>query len=99
MLEVVPMVSRTFNSAPAGYAAVCALVSSSAAAAPMTEREEEDCQADSERYGRISSLGSDVLRTCMSRSIRRLSRPCVEALVEAGEMTGAQADTLRRTPG
>src|SRR5262245_4736129 len=99
MFEVAPMVSRKSKSAAAGYAAVWALVSFSAAAAPITEREKEDCQADYERYCRIYPLGSDVLRTCMSRSIRRLSRSCVEALVEAGEMTGAQADTLRRKPG
>jgi hypothetical protein len=99
MFEVAPMVSRESKSAVAGYAAVCVLVSFSAAAAPITEREREDCQADYQRYCRIYPLGSDVLRTCMSRSVRRLSRSCVEALVEAGEMTGAQADTLRRKPG
>jgi hypothetical protein len=98
MFEVAPMVSRESKSAVAGYAAVCVLVSFSAAAAPITEREREDCQADYQRYCRIYPLGSDVLRTCMSRSVRRLSR-CVEALVEAGEMTGAQADKLRRKPG
>jgi len=93
------MVSRKSKSVAAGYAAVCVLVSFSAAAAPITEREREDCQADYQRYCRIYPLGSDVLRTCMTRSVRRLSRSCVEALVEAGEMTGAQADKLRRKPG
>jgi len=74
-------------------AAACAL-SFAAEAAPITEREKEDCRADYQRYCRIYPLGSDALRTCMSRSARRLSRSCVEALVDAGEMTRAQAETL-----
>jgi hypothetical protein len=40
-------------------------------------------------------LGTEALRACMSRNIKKISHMCVGALVEAGHMTKAQADKLR----
>jgi hypothetical protein len=99
MSEAAPMVSRRAKYSAGLYAAACALVAFPALAVPVTEREREACRADYQRYCRIYPLGSDALHTCMSRAIRRLSRSCVEALVDAGEMTRAQADKLRKKPG
>ena len=39
-------------------------------------------------------LGTNALRACMSRNIKKVSHACVGALVAAGEMTQAQADKL-----
>ena len=80
------------------YAAAFSLIAFPAVAAPITERERENCRADYKRYCKIHPLGSEALRACMSRSIRKLSRPCVDALVDAGEMTQAQANKLRKKP-
>lgn len=80
------------------FAAAFSLIVFPAVAAPITERERENCRADYKRYCKIHPLGSEALRACMSRSVRKLSRPCVDALVDAGEMTQAQANKLRKKP-
>jgi hypothetical protein len=67
-----------------------------AVAATVTEREKQDCRADYQRYCKVYALGSEALRACMSRSIKKLSNMCVAALVDAGEMTRAQAERLRQ---
>jgi len=67
-----------------------------AVAATVTERERQDCRADYQRYCKVYALGSEALRACMSRSVKKLSHVCVDALVDAREMTRAQADKLRQ---
>jgi hypothetical protein len=67
-----------------------------AVAAPVTERQSRDCKADYQRYCKAYALGTEALRACMSRSAKKLSNMCVEALVDAGEMTRSQADRLRK---
>ena len=61
----------------------------------MTEREKRDCQKDYHAYCGEYGLGSEALRACMSRNIKKISHTCVAALVDAGEMTQAQANKLR----
>jgi hypothetical protein len=61
----------------------------------VTEREKKYCQADYHKYCSEYGLGSEALRACMSRNIKKISRGCVSAFVAAGEMTQAQADKLR----
>jgi len=66
--------------------------------AAVTERVRQDCRTDYQRYCSAYAVGSEALRACMSRSIRKVSNVCVAALVGAGEMTKAQADRLRKKP-
>lgn len=88
---------RTRPFTPA-YAAILAsvLMVLPAVAAAVTEREQRDCRAEYQRYCKTYTLGSEGLRACMSRSARKLSTMCVNALVEAGEMTRSQADRLHK---
>jgi hypothetical protein len=65
------------------------------AAEGVTEREKRDCRADYHKYCSEYGLGSNALRACMSRNIKKISHVCVAALVDAGEMTQAQADKLK----
>jgi hypothetical protein len=65
-----------------------------ALAANITEREKRDCPNDYHKYCGEYGLGSEALRACMSRNIKKLSRVCVAALVDAGELSQAQADKL-----
>jgi hypothetical protein len=60
----------------------------------VTERMKRDCKSDYNRYCKKYKLGSESLRACMSRSIKKVSNRCVAALVDGGEMTQAQADGL-----
>jgi hypothetical protein len=82
--------------ATAVYAAISAffLILLPAVAAPVTERENRDCRGDYQRYCKEYQPGSEALRACMSRSRRKLSNLCVNALVDAGEMTRVQAAQL-----
>jgi hypothetical protein len=61
----------------------------------VTEREKQACQVDYHNYCGEYGLGTEALRACMSRNIKKISHMCVGALVEAGHMTKAQADKLR----
>lgn len=64
------------------------------AAQPITEREKRDCPNDYKRLCGDYGLGTEALRACMSRNIKKVSHACVAALVDAGEMTQAQADKV-----
>jgi hypothetical protein len=64
-------------------------------AGDVTEREKRDCRADYHSYCSEYGLGTNALRACMSRNIKKVSHVCVTALVAAGEMTQAQANKLR----
>jgi hypothetical protein len=74
---------------------VLALLALPALAGTITEREKRDCQRDYHAYCSDYGLGTEALRACMSRNIKKVSHACVGALVDAGEMTKAQADKLR----
>jgi hypothetical protein len=65
------------------------------AANVVTEREKRDCPNDYHRYCGDYGLGTEALRACMSRNIKKISNVCVSALVDAGELSQAQADKLR----
>jgi hypothetical protein len=90
----------TFGAAAAAAIFACTiflLPAEAADATGITEREKRDCQADYKNYCSEYGLGTNALRACMSRNIKKVSKICVAALVDAGEMTQAQADKLRAT--
>jgi hypothetical protein len=66
------------------------------AAGAVTERQKRDCKSDYNRFCKKYELGSEGLRACMSRSIKKVSNRCIAALVAGGDMTKAQADRVRR---
>jgi hypothetical protein len=68
----------------------------SASADAVTDRQKRDCKADYNRYCKKYELGTEGLRACMSRSIKRVSNRCISALVAGGDMSKAQADRVRR---
>ena len=78
---------------------VLALLALPALAGTITEREKRDCQRDYHAYCNEYGLGTEALRACMSRNIKKISHACVGALVDAGEMTKAQADKLHDRKG
>jgi len=65
-----------------------------AAAGNVTERMKRDCRTDYHRYCKEYKLGTEKLRACMSRSIRKVSTRCIGALVDGGEMSQAQANRV-----
>jgi hypothetical protein len=88
----------TFGAAAAAAIFACTiflLPAEAADATGITEREKRDCQADYKNYCSEYGLGTNALRACMSRNIKKISRVCVAALVDAGEMSQDQANKLR----
>jgi hypothetical protein len=85
----------SIKSASVSAAIVFGLFLISLPASAVTEREKRDCQGDYHRYCSEYGLGTEGLRACMSRHIKKISNACVAAFVNAGEMTQAQADKLR----
>lgn len=88
---------RTRYSA-AVYTAIFALglISLPAAGANVSEGVKSACKRDYQRFCKSYKVGTEGLRACMSRSIKKVSNVCVSALVGAGEMTKAQADRLKQ---
>jgi hypothetical protein len=74
------------------FAFSCSLLP--ALAGQITELEKRNCPNDYHKFCSEYGLGTEGLRACMSRNIKKVSRACVAALVDAGEMTQAQADKL-----
>lgn len=72
------------------------LVMLTVAAGAVTERQKRDCKADYNRFCKKYTVGSEGLRACMSRSIKKVSNRCISALVAGGDMSKAQADRVRR---
>lgn len=86
----------TFGAAVAAAIFACTVFLHPAKAADgITEREKRDCRADYHKYCSEYGLGTNALRACMSRNIKKISHVCVAALVNAGEMSQAQADKLK----
>src|SRR6478752_5451411 len=62
-----------------------------ALAGVITEREKRDCPKDYKAYCGEYGLGSEALRACMSRNIKKISLSCFAALFDAGELTQSQS--------
>jgi hypothetical protein len=83
------------SSLGAAIFAVCLITFPALAEYTVTQREKRDCQKDYHAYCGEYGLGTEALRACMSRNIKKVSHSCVAALVDGGHMTKAQADKLR----
>lgn len=88
------MSTRLSTMTSAAFVAATLIVFATAAGA-ITERQKRDCKGDYQRFCSAYAVGSEGLRACMSRSVKKLSNSCVAALVDAGDMSKAQADKLR----
>lgn len=79
------------------YGAIFALllISLPAGAANVSDHVKQACKGDYQRYCKAYKVGTEGLRACMSRSIKRVSNICISALVKSGEMTQAQADRVK----
>lgn len=71
-------------------AAVVAAFSTAAFAGPVTDEESKYCAYDYRQYCGQDGLGSQLLALCMSQHGKDLSKECIQALVDAGEVTEAE---------
>ena len=78
------------------YVAISALfLISVPALADVSDHVKSACKGDYQRYCKAYKVGTEGLRACMSRSIKRVSNVCISALVKNGDMSQAQADRVK----
>ncbi|HEU0017969.1 MAG TPA: hypothetical protein VFQ31_06375 [Methyloceanibacter sp.] len=65
-------------------------------AAPITKAVQSACKTDYKSYCGEYGLETAALRSCMDRNGHKLSKPCVNALVKAGEVSQAEVERRKR---
>jgi hypothetical protein len=66
-------------------------------AKPITEAEKKHCAAAYHKYCGEYGLESAALRNCMSRIGRSLSNACIDALIEAGEVSRTEVERRKKS--
>jgi hypothetical protein len=66
-------------------------------AKPITEAEKKHCASAYHQYCGEYGLESAALRNCMSRIGRSLSNACIDALIEAGEISRAEVERRKKS--
>lgn len=69
----------------------------SSAKADITKAVQDACAADYHKYCDDYGLESAALRMCMDKAGHSLSKACVQALIQAGEVTRAEVDERKKS--
>ena len=78
-------------------AALVAICSTAAFAGPVTDEESKYCAYDYRQYCGQDGLGSQLLALCMSQHGKELSKECIQALVDAGEVSEATVEEREKS--
>ena len=68
-----------------------------AEAKPITEAEKKHCEQAYHKYCGEYGLESNALRSCMSRNGRSLPHACIEALIDAGEISRSEVERRKKS--
>jgi hypothetical protein len=71
--------------------------STMAEAKPITEAEKRHCEEAYHTYCGEYGLESNALRNCMSRNGRSLPHACIEALIDAGEVSRSEVERRKKS--
>jgi hypothetical protein len=63
---------------------------------PITEAEKRHCEQAYHKYCGEYGLDSNALHNCMSRNGRALPDACIEALIDAGEVSRSEVERRKR---
>ena len=66
-------------------------------AAPISKALQQACGTDYKKYCGDYGLESAALRSCMNKAGQSLSKICVNALVEAGEVSQTEVDRRKKS--
>ena len=66
-------------------------------AKPITEDEKRFCATAYHKYCGEYGLESSALRLCMDRNGRSLGHNCIEALIDAGEVSRAEVERRKKS--
>lgn len=80
----------------AGLILAAPMASDTAHAKKVSDRLKVACSGDYSRFCKGYKVGGSKLRQCMRSNGKRLSRVCVEALVDAGEVSRRVLRNRRR---
>jgi len=58
---------------------------------------QKSCAADYHKYCGEYGLESSALRGCMDRAGKSLSKACVKALIQSGEVSQAEVDSRKKS--
>jgi hypothetical protein len=78
----------------ASVAAAC--LAAAAQAQPISKAVQAACKEDYKQYCSEYGLETSGLRSCMDRNGHNLSKTCVNALVQAGEVSQEEVDRRKR---
>jgi hypothetical protein len=73
-------------------AALAGALSTAAFAGPVTDEEKQFCAYDYRQFCGQDGLGSNLLRDCMEQHGKSLSPQCIQALIDAGEVTQSEVN-------
>jgi hypothetical protein len=78
-------------------AALAVALSTAAFAGPVTEQESKYCAYDYRQYCGQDGLGSELLKLCMNQHGKDLSDQCIQALIDAGEVTKTEVEQREKS--
>ena len=77
-------------------AVLAGTLSTAALAGPVTQEESQYCDYDYRQYCNQDGLGSQLLALCMKDHGKELSDQCIQALIDAGEVTKTEETDLKK---
>jgi hypothetical protein len=78
-------------------AGLAVALSTAAFAGPVTEQESKYCAYDYRQYCGQDGLGSELLKLCMNQHGKDLSDQCIQALIDAGEVTKTEVEQREKS--
>ena len=66
-------------------------------AGPITEGEKQSCKDDYKKFCGSYGLETNALRDCMDRVGHSLSHECIEALIDAGEVSRDEVERRKNS--
>ena len=66
-------------------------------AKPITEAEKRHCEQAYHKYCGEYGVESNALRNCMSRNGRSLPHACIDALIDAGEVSRSEVERREKS--
>lgn len=78
-------------------ASVCVFAAFPALCAPISKQVQQACSADYKQHCQEYGLETAALRSCMDRAGHNLSKACVRALINAGEVSESEVQRRKKS--
>ena len=88
---------KTLALATMAITAITALEGAAAEQSRYSKAVQQACVADYKKYCGEYGIETDALRLCMDKNGEKLTTTCVQALVDAGEVSQADVDKRKMT--